>query len=135
MVARRPGVKNRDGADMRTVVIGAGGGQPRKGTALGTASAWWGDLSEVVIGDAEGACVGDLSPPGVRATYARLAAALDAAAAEVPGGLEWRAVLRLSAAGDAVALRRRVDRTGLAVPLPDPFAAALLRALEAGGCA
>jgi hypothetical protein len=102
---------------------------------LGNASAWPVDLSEVVIGDADGAYFGDLSPACVRATHARLGAALDVAAAAVPGGLEWRAVLRLSAGGGAVALQRRLDRTGLAVPLPDLFAAALLRALESGGSA
>jgi hypothetical protein len=102
---------------------------------LSSASAWPVDLQNVVVGDTDGAYVGDLSPAGVRATHARLAAALDVAAAAVPGGLDWRAVLRLSAGGDAVALRRLLDRTGLAVPLPDPFAAALLRALEAGGSA
>jgi hypothetical protein len=102
---------------------------------LRSASAWRVDLRDVVVGDEDGLYVGDLSPAGVRATHAQLAAALDAAAAAVPGGLDWRAVVRLSADGDAVALRRLLDRTGLAVPLPDPFAAALLRAIEAGGSA
>src|SRR5262245_18335676 len=102
---------------------------------MGNASAWPVDLREVVVGEVDELFVSDLSPTDARVTHARLAAALDAAAAAVPGGLEWRSVLRLSADTGAVALRRRLDRTGLAVPLPEPFAAALQRALDAGGSA